>query len=98
MSLIPKPHATVSGKLGSICTVNSTSLRKGDPVYTLEQMQTLRDAVERDMSDGFTIVYMQGASSQQKALQAFKEQIMALDSLEALQALQAALKTELSRR
>lgn len=98
MTFIPAPHATITGKLGNICSLNSTSLRRGDPVYTLEQMQALQLAIERDMSDGFTIAYMQGASGPQKALRELKELVLLLNSCEALQALQISIKTELSRR
>lgn len=35
----PKPHAVITGKLGTHCSFNSSELRKGDPIYTAAQIE-----------------------------------------------------------
>ena len=36
---LPEPHAVITGKLGAHCSFNSNELRKGDPIYTEDQMR-----------------------------------------------------------
>lgn len=33
-----QPHAVITGKLGTLCSFNSSELRKGDPIYTAAQI------------------------------------------------------------
>lgn len=38
-SELPEPHAKVDGKLGTYCSFESTEARRGDAVYTADQMR-----------------------------------------------------------
>lgn len=41
---LPQPHAVVNGKLGYFCSFDSTKTRRGDPVFTAEQMHAYGQA------------------------------------------------------
>ena len=72
---LPEPVGVITGKLGEHCSFKSNVLRKGDSVYSEDQLREALASHEAVMRMALKVLHETGHHSPSEAIKALEEQL-----------------------